>query len=357
MAKVAICKTSPETIISDYKRLIHLCEYEKYLSSQRELIIKLNLSWTKYFPACSTAPWQLDGVLNCLMEDGFLPSNIFCVENKTVVTNPIKGARENKWLSILKNYHLDFISLPETEWEVFHFKSKLLIIDKIFENILIPKILIGKDVLHLPTIKTHGHSITTGAIKNAFGGLLKEVRHYCHKYMHETLVDLLIMQKEIHPNIFAVMDGSVAGDGAGPRTMIPRIKNVILASADCVAIDAIASKLMGFEPYDIPYIRMADERNLGVGRIKDIELVGDVDVINENWHFKVKKSPVILVDQMIRKGCLKMLEGLLLHSPLWHWAPIASNIYHDWLWYPTIGKIRILKFMKTKWGKLFKSYK
>ena len=41
------------------------------------------------------------------------------------------------------------------------------------------------------------------AIKNSFGGLLKEVRHYAHKYMHEVLVDLMMMQKELHPNIFA----------------------------------------------------------------------------------------------------------------------------------------------------------
>src|SRR5262249_22280925 len=38
-------------------------------------------------------------------------------------------------------------------------------------------------VLH----NTHGHSVTTGAIKNAFGGLLKEVRHYAHEFMHEVL--------------------------------------------------------------------------------------------------------------------------------------------------------------------------
>lgn len=358
MPKVSILKTSCESVIEDYKRLLYLAEYEKYLSCERDLLIKLNLSWTKYFPSCSTQPWQLDGVLSCLIEDGFLPAKLFPVENKTVVTNPIKGAIENKWLPILKNYHLSFTNLVDVEWEVFKFKEKLLIIDKIFKDgIYIPKMFIGKDILHLPTIKTHGHSITTGAIKNAFGGLLKEVRHYCHKYIHETLVDLLIMQKEIHPFIFAVMDGCVAGDGAGPRTMIPRIKNVILASADCVAIDAVAAKLMGFEPLEIPYIKMADEMGLGVGRIKDIELVGDIEVINENWGFKAKKSPVIFVDQMIRKGCLRMFEKLLLYSPLWHWAPLASTIYHDYLWYPTIGKIRISQFMKTPWGKLFKSYK
>jgi hypothetical protein len=56
-------------------------------------------------------------------------------------------------------------------------------------------------------VKTHGHAVMTGAVKNSFGGLLREVRHYAHKYMHEVLVDLLYMQRELHPAVFTVMDG------------------------------------------------------------------------------------------------------------------------------------------------------
>jgi hypothetical protein len=89
----------------------------------------------------------------------------------------------------------------------------------------------------------------TGSVKNSFGGLLREVRHYAHKYMHEVLVDLLYMQRELHPAVFTVMDGTVAGDGAGPRTMIPRVKNLILAASDSVAIDAIAARLASPECY------------------------------------------------------------------------------------------------------------
>ena len=86
----------------------------------------------------------------------------------------------------------------------------------------------------------------TGAMKNAFGGLLNERRHWTHEVIHETLVDLLMIQKKIHPGVFAVMDGTFAGDGPGPRCMIPHVKNVLLASSDQVAIDAVAAKLMGF---------------------------------------------------------------------------------------------------------------
>ena len=355
-SKVIVLKTKPDTILDDYRKLLHLAEYEKFISKENDTLIKLNLSWTKYFPSCSSQPWQLEGVVKALLADGYSPKKLFPIENKTVVTDPMEGALNNKWLPVLQKYDLSFTPLPGVEWCKYEFKNKLLKLDSIFpEGIEIPKMFIGKNVIHLPTIKTHGHSVTTGAIKNAFGGLLKEVRHYAHKYIHEVLVDLMIMQKELHPGIFAVMDGTVCGDGAGPRTMIPKIKNYILASNDSVAIDAVSAKMMGFIPMEIPYIRMCHERELGNGNLNNIEIIGE-DISQINFEFKTKKSFVIWGDQLLRIGFLKFLEKPLLHSPLVIWAPFASNIYHDLLWYPTIGNKFIKQFMKTDWGTLFQKY-
>lgn len=355
-SKVAVLKTSPPTVIEDYQKLMELADYEKFLPQEKETIIKLNLSWTKYFPACSSQPWQLEGAVKTLIDGGYRKESLYPVENKTVVTNPIKGAVNNKWMPVLKKYGLGFTPLPDVEWVVFKPKAKLLVLDKIFpEGILIPKMFFDRNVLHLPTVKTHGHSITTGAIKNSFGGLLKEVRHYCHKYMHETLVDLMILQREIHSGVFAVMDGTVAGDGAGPRTMIPHVKNYILASGDSVAIDAVAAKMMGIDPMSIPYLRMCDEMDLGNARMENIEIAGE-GIDGVNFGFEASRSFVIWGDQMIRKGFLKPFEKVLLHSPLMVWAPFASNVYHDFFWYPTVGRNRIKAFSQTEWGELFRQY-
>jgi uncharacterized protein (DUF362 family) len=356
-SKVAVLKTTPESVVADYAKLMDLAEYGKCLRKDIDVILKLNLSWTKYFPACSSQPWQVEGVISKLMSDGFSPSKVIPVENKTVVTNPRKGAANNLWLPILEQHQLEFKPLPEQEWIVYKFKSKLLKLNDIFpEGIEIPKMYVGRQILHLPTVKTHGHAVTTGAIKNAFGGLLKEVRHYAHKYMHEVLVDLVLMQRELHPSVFAVMDGAVAGDGAGPRTMEPVVTNYILASSDSVAIDSVAAKLMGYDPLSIPYIRMCDQMQLGNGDPRNIEIVG-ADVSNVNFHFTTKKSLVIWGDQMLRKGPLRFLEKIALHSPLMVWAPAASNFYHDILWYPTVGQSKIRKFNRTEWGKLWREYK
>jgi uncharacterized protein (DUF362 family) len=354
---VAVVKTRPESVLEDYGKVMRLAGCGQAIPAHGDTLLKLNLSWTQYFPACSTEPWQLEGVVRTLLEDGYARERLFPVENKTVVTNPRKGCKNNLWEPILERYGLTFQPLPEVEWTVHRFRSPLLKLNEIFpEGIEIPKMYVGKSIIHFPTVKTHGHSITTGAIKNAFGGLLKEVRHYAHKYIHEVMVDLVMMQKEIHPGVFAVMDGTVCGDGAGPRTMFPRVKNYILASADSVAIDAIAARMMGFAPLEVPYLRMCHERGLGVADPREIDVVGE-DVAGVNFGFQTKRSFVIWGDQMLRKGPLRFLEHVALHSPLVVWAPMASNFYHDLLWYPTIGQSRIREFRSTEWGRLFERYR
>ena len=69
-SKVYIQKAEPETVVDDYKRLLHLAEYDQVVKKEQETIIKLNLSWTKYFPACSSQPWQLEGLLKTMRDDG-----------------------------------------------------------------------------------------------------------------------------------------------------------------------------------------------------------------------------------------------------------------------------------------------
>lgn len=353
---VAVLQTRPESVLEDYRRIMELAGWRESLPFGTDTLIKLNLSWTKFFPACSSAPWQLEGVVKTLVEAGFPRERLFPVENRTVVTNPQKGARNNRWLPVLDRYGLPFIPLPEVSWTTCEFENPLLRLDRIFpDGIEIPAFFKGKNIIHLPTVKTHGHSITTGAVKNAFGGLLKEVRHYAHKHIHEVLVDLLSMQRELHPSVFAVMDGTVCGDGAGPRTMVPRIKGIILASRDSVAIDAIAARMMGFDPLSIPYIRMAHERGLGVGDPAEIVIVGN-DLAGLDFGFASKRSFVIWGDQMLRRGPLRFLERISLHSPLAFWAPMASNLYHDFFWYPLIGRTRIRAFKRTDWGRLWKTY-
>ena len=243
-------------------------------------------------------------------------------------------------------------------WQVYEPKADMLVLHDIFpDGIRIPDFFHGKNVVHLPTTKCHIYTNTTGAMKNAFGGLLDNKRHYCHSRIHETLVDLLAIQKEIHPGIFAVMDGTTAGNGPGPRTMKPVTKNMMLASGDCVAIDAVAASMMGFDPMDSPFIRLAHERGLGVGSIEDIEIVGDVDVKRENWQFVTGNNAASSVGNALWFGPLRYLQKLFFHTPLVYVFILASAVYHDRIWYPRERRKTVETWLReSPWGRLFEEY-
>lgn len=358
-SRVAVLKTAPDTVIGDYKRLMHLANYQKFLPKDNETALKINISWHYFYPACSTTPWQLDGVISTLLEDGYDPAKLYGCHNRTVVVSAKRGEIANKQKQVLVGkYGLRNIHLyePGEEWIRYTPKAKMLVLDKVFpEGIRIPKRLVGSNIIHLPTMKTHVFTQVTGAMKNAFGGLLFEKRHWTHGVIHETLVDLLAIQQEIHPGIFAVMDGTFAGDGAGPRCMVPHVKNYILASGDMVAIDAVAAKMMGFDPLSIKFIRLAHERGLGCGDVRDIEIVG-ADISAVNFHFHVDDTFASHGQKMIYWGPLKPLEHFLLRTVMTPWSYIASILYHDVYWYNWIGRARVKEALRTGWGKLFASY-
>ena len=358
-AKVAVLKTNPNTVLDDYGRLMHLANYQQFLPKDKETALKTNISWEHFYPACSTTPWQLDGVISTLLKDGYCKEKLYAAVNRTVVVDSKRGEVANKHKPVIVDkFGLRNIHLYEggEEWTHYEPKAKMLVLDKIYaEGIRIPKRLIGSNVIHLPTMKTHVFTRVTGAMKNAFGGLLFEKRHWTHSVIHETLVDLLAIQKEIHPGMFAVMDATFAGDGPGPRCMVPQVKNFILASGDMVAIDAVAAKMMGFDPLSIKFIRLAHDRGLGCGDVRDIEVDGE-DISNVNFHFHCGDTFASRGQKMIYWGPLKPLEHLLLRSMIVPWSYAASRLYHDVYWYNVIGRGRVRNALRTDWGKLFLEY-
>jgi uncharacterized protein (DUF362 family) len=365
-SKVAVLKTSPQSVLKDYHQLMNLAGYQNVIKKKVDTALKINISWHFFFPASSTTPWQLEGVIRAMKNDGYDPARIHGCHNRTVVIDAHLGERENKQINVLQAHGLSNIHLYEgEEWinifdAVGDLVNRFLCLNKVFpRGFMIPKRLIGENMIHLPTIKTHIFTTITGALKNAFGGLLNEKRHWTHPVIHETLVDLLMIQQKIHTGLFAVMDGTFAGDGPGPRCMTPFIKNVILASADQVAIDAIAAQLMGFDPLkDIKFIRLAHELGLGCGDPAKIELVGDLEAAGENWHFVGPFKKMTFASKMQHKiywGPLKKPLEWTLKTVLAPWSYIASVLYHDWFWYPTHLK-RINKVLTSEWGKLFQNW-
>ena len=357
-AKVAVLYTRPETVIEDYQRLFELAGGGAALQPNTTTLLKDNISWHFPMPGANTTPWQLEGTILALRQAGF--DDLVCVQNQTVVTNAFKGEDLNRYVPIFERYNIpvryNFLKKDMT-WVPYQPKAKMLALHHIYpEGIHLPDYFLGKNMVHLPTVKAHMYTTTTGAMKNAFGGLLSKYRHYTHTWIHETLVDLLAIQKEIHPGLFAVMDGTTAGNGPGPRLMEPLVKNVILASSDQVAIDAVAAKLMGFDPLQIKYIRLAHEQGLGVGDVRDIELVGD-DVSGENWGFKVGYNSHLFLAWLSWYGPTKILQKLIFRTPFVILPTLIGEIEQDYLYWPLKYKSVAEQWrVNTTWGQLFQQY-
>ncbi len=356
--KVAILRTSPETVLEDYGRLMRLVQYQENLSKEKETLLKINISWQIWYPGCSTPPWQLEGVIKTLLDDGYPREGLIAAQNRTVVVSAYQGEINNRHKVVVERYGIENLHIyePQVEWIVYEPKEPFLVLHHIYpDGVKIPKSFIGKNIIQLPQTKTHVFTTMTGAMKNAFGGLLSERRHWTHSVIHETLVDLLTIQQDIHTGLFAVIDGTFAGDGPGPRAMRPQVKDVILASADQVAIDAVAAKIMGFDPLSLKFIRLAHEKGLGIGDPRQIEIVGDGDAAEENWRFSTGQTFASRGQKMIYHGILKPFEKLLTRSPLVPWAYLASNLYHNAYWYPLYGKKRATTMLEqTEWGVLFR---
>ncbi len=358
-AKVAILRTTPETVLKDYQRLCELAGIEKALDSSAKTILKDNITWHNVFPGVNTTPWQLEGTILGLKNAGI--DDLVAVHNHTVVTLPEKGEEDLKFKPIYGKFDIPVLfnfKDEDMKWIEYTPEFKTLALHKIFpEGIRIPDYFAGKNIVHMPTVKTHSYTTYTGALKNAFGGLLNYHRHYTHTWIHETLVDLLAIGKEIHAGMFATMDGTTAGAGPGPRTVMPHDKNIILASQDQVAIDAVAAKIMGFDWRKLPCIALSHEHGLGIGDPAEIEITGDTDAADENWEFKVGVNLATGVGRLFwHDSPLKYLQKLFFHTPLVKIFIFGSELYHDKIWYKTKGKKVVNKWLNgSPWGELFRS--
>jgi uncharacterized protein (DUF362 family) len=354
-SRVFVIKTSPQTVLDDYAKIIKLAISKKDFDPRKSVVLKLNLSWTKFYPACSSPPWQVEGVIKSLLQAGWTPENIIPLENQTVVTDVKQGATNHFWTKILDKYGIKMHYLTEKRYIKYKPGAKMIILDKIFpRGVFLPKLIINKPLISLCTMKTHVFTTTTGAIKNYFG-MLNIDRHFAHRFIHQTLVDLLAIQQELHPQILGIMDGTIVGSGPGPRAMAWHQKDYLLASNDLVSLDSIAAKMMGFNPLKIDYLRLSHEKKLGLADPKNIKVNGEnIDKIN--FGFKSADTFASRGQKLIYRHLPLWLEKILLQTFIAPWSHLASRLYFDIFWYNFIGRYRLKKFFASPWGWLFKAY-
>lgn len=164
-------------------------------------------------------------------------------------------------------------------------------------------------IINLPKLKTHSLTIFTGGVKNMYGIIPKGLRSRFHGEFIR-LEDFGQMLTDVFSTAIphlTIMDGIIAMEGEGPSSGNLRKVGVILASQDAVAVDAVASKIIGCNPFDIYTTRFSDERGLGIGDLKNIEVVGEEIEKVAVSDFKLPGSAVPL----IMRGIPRFLSGII----------------------------------------------
>jgi len=170
-------------------------------------------------------------------------------------------------------------------------------------------------IVNLPKFKTHGLTRMTCAVKNLFGcvpGILKSEYHVKLPdafQFSRMLVDLNgLLQPRLH-----VLDGILAMEGNGPRGGRPKPMHVLMLSADPVALDATAARLIDLNPEFIPTVVFGREQGLGTFLESEIELVGDPWEKLRPRHFQAVRRPIEPPAGASQKA--RWLKNLLVPKP------------------------------------------
>lgn len=187
------------------------------------------------------------------------------------------------------------------------------------KKVYLSSTVLGADVIiNLPKLKTHSLTTFTGGVKNMFGIIPHGLRTRFHgEYIKvedfsQVLTDVF---STAIPHL-TIMDGIIAMEGEGPSSGKLRKVGVILASRDAVAVDAVATKIIGREPFDIYTTRYSAERGLGVGNLDNIEVVGErlENVVVPD--FRLPTSAVAIVMRRIPGFLSKLVQGQLAAKPI-----------------------------------------
>jgi hypothetical protein len=128
--KVAMIKTTPATVLDDIQRVMQLAGFEEALPRENRTGLKINVSWQTWYPACSSTPWQIEGVIKALQDADYY--DLVGVHNDTVVVDTTDAEQNNKHKYVADKYIPCIYTLrPCRKW-VEHLQKTPLAFSKIF---------------------------------------------------------------------------------------------------------------------------------------------------------------------------------------------------------------------------------
>ena len=242
----------------------------------KKILLKPNFLTSKK-EAC-TQPSFVEGVLSYLKEKGVSMKNVYLGDSPGQSQKLGSDvAREIGVYEICETYGINFVD----------FESKTPVIEEIDKAIRLKEIHVAKMVkdcdilINLPRLKSHLEATMTGAIKNYWGIIPGGLKAYYHLYgktaeqFGEVLADNFSWIIKNKPKRLIVYDLQEIMEGRmGPGGGTMKKWDLILVGTDEIALDLIALEIGKVKVKNVPHVRNAIERNLGIGNLENIDIVG-----------------------------------------------------------------------------------
>ncbi|UCC39106.1 MAG: DUF362 domain-containing protein [Candidatus Aminicenantes bacterium] len=272
-AKVAIVKASDyeskEISAGLKKGLALLGGLEKIIKPKSKVFVKINHLSSSSPPerGIITHPAFTKEVLRLLKE-----FDLEITVGDDIHSGEQDGFMNTGYRQVCEELGVRLVNLKEIGFQEIDCNSRLL------RKVYMPPLILGADyILNLPKLKTHSFTMYTGAVKNMFGIIPHGLKiDYHRKYVgNDVFSQMLVDLFSCVPPQLTIMDGIIAMEGEGPSGGNTKKVGLIFASQDAVAVDAVATKIVGFDPMDIYTTFHAHEKGLGIGAIEDIEITGE----------------------------------------------------------------------------------
>ncbi|MFH0875082.1 MAG: DUF362 domain-containing protein [archaeon] len=268
------CKSYSDVKSAVKKALDAIGGLEKFVKSNYKVLLKPNICDPLLPEKCATThPFFVKAVIELVKE---ITPNIAVGEQAASCEsgNTLKAAKISGILAVCKSTGVNFLNLQEEG-----FTPKKIPNHYVLEKTDFCKAIFEYDlIINLPKFKTHQLTLITGAIKNTFGLIHPDERHYLHKNF--TKIDdfskgIVDVYSFVLPGL-TIMDAVNCMEGnEGPSYGKPVLVGCVIAGIDGVAVDSVAAKITGFNPENIPIIKYAAEKGIGIRDASAIQIAGD----------------------------------------------------------------------------------
>lgn len=131
-------------------------------------------------------------------------------------------------------------------------------------------------LVNIPVMKTHAQTKVSLGIKNLKGLINMTSRKKCHSADLERDLNFMVAHLANHlPRSFTIIDGIFTAERGPAFDAKMHRTNCLVASADLLAADVVAAKILGYEATDIPHLVYAAGLRSRTLDWKEVDLVGD----------------------------------------------------------------------------------